>query len=212
MKKSSQNKRPLSRGNRNSGEVVVRHPPMIQMSFQGTKTLRFIASGVHKDIITVKNLLDTLIIATSATTGNDIFESIRLKSVEMWAQSASSAVTLTLGFISNGVGGDAPTKIYSDTAMGPNEPAHLICRPPKNSSAGFWQSGFSTNQLFEINAVAATIIDVTFDYVLMTDSYVSAAANPLAGATAGILYARGLDGLGSGTSNYALAGGTYPPI
>jgi hypothetical protein len=214
VKPSKTSQKNGSRASLKQSMITVKHPPQIQMTFSGSKTLRFTSTVAAKTVFTVTNVLDTLIVATSATTGSDLMESIRIKSIEMWAVDVNSSyaapTTLTAEFVGNAAFGDTPTRIYSDTAVGPNEPAHLKCYPPANSSAGFWHSGYASDTLFVLNVVKGTIIDVTFDYVLSSDGYNSGPANPLIGATAGIIYSRGLDGIASASTKYPMAVGSYP--
>lgn len=153
------------------------------------------------DQLSIKDLLTSFVMATSATTANSLFTSFKLNSVEMWGPMASDLVPVTVSCEFNfnttsGLGG--PSKFVSDTSMGSNMCAHVKAIPPPGSTARFWQSdAASGDNLVLLNGPANTVVDLSVSYVL-NDSGSAGAAITLVAATAGIVYSRKPDVSSSG--------------
>jgi len=195
--------------------VNLSHPKQLSMIFTGSKTLRFLQSvGTSSTTFTAKNVLDTLLMASTAILGFDIIQSYRVRHVEVWAANATSniPVSVSVQFVATGTSGEAPTKVFTDTSIGASEPAHVKAIPPKDSASGFWQGQNSATNLFVINSPQGAIIDVCFEYCLLSEGASQAATNALVGATPGVLYGRGLDGVAIGATGYAMIPGSYPGI
>lgn len=88
----------------------------------------------------------------------------------------------------------------TDITMG-TLPAHIIARPPPNSSPSFWisQGGDldNTNTLIAINGPLGTVVDLVMDCVLV-DNEAQSAGPTTTGMTTGTVYYNYLDGRGSG--------------
>lgn len=165
--------------------------------------MRFRCTTAGSQAVTFANLLDTMLVATTATTGFDLWDAVKVNFVEMWSVPTSGVTTVTIEFPGAlGVGaGDG--RIASDTSVGLS-PAHIKVRPSRVSAAGQWQT---TNALtaFSLNQCPQdTVIDVDCSFRNSTLAPQSVAAAPVA-ANPGQFYYRGLDGL-------ALAGTKFPAI
>jgi hypothetical protein len=152
--------------------------------------------------ITFQNLLDLLIMATSATTGADLFSAVRIKSVECWTTPILGTVsTVEVVFDGNTVGAIGDQRIHTDSSMG-IEPAHIIARPrPKSTAAMFQESGAIA--AFFLTVPTGTVVDVNLSFKQNMLGSGVATQNALVAATTGAVYARGLDGLPLATTKLA---------
>jgi len=180
---------------------MIPHPPTLGNYLVTHKCrLRFIMGAAASTSITYANLLDTILIATSATAGSDLFHRVRIRGVEMWGIAAlgtSSSVSCQFVGAASGFFGDG--RFHTDTSMG-IEPAHLIARPDANSLADLFQNS-STQIAFLIEGIAGTVVDVMLTFQQLNNINVSA-SDALVAATAGTLYWRGLDGIAISTTNF----------
>jgi hypothetical protein len=185
---------------------MIAHPPQLP-SYGITRDvrLRFTATAASANAITFQNLLDTILVATSATTASDLFEAVRVNSVELWAIAAlGTPATVILIFEGLTAGAIGDQKTHTDTSMGV-QPAHVKARPDKLTQAGQFQAS-SAAPAFRLNVPAGTIIDVslTLRQPMLGENVSS--QNVLVGATAGTLYYRGLDGKTTSLTNYPVLG------
>jgi len=169
------------------------HPPQIRPAISGSKTFRFNtqANAASEEAISQANLVDLLVMATSASTSALLFNSIRLRKVEMWAAPQQGGAPAHISVTGTVAG---PTNRKSDVSMGVT-PAHVRWNPSPNSIADLWyEAGASSQSLFTITAGNETIVDVTVDYIVQCDD--NAIAGPVpSGATAGVIYGVPLDGI-----------------
>jgi hypothetical protein len=147
--------------------------------------------------ITRGNLLNMVLVATSAVTTVRTFEAIRLRKVEMWAN------PVALGSAPNNIqvewlGENSPSTVISDTGMGVR-PGHVASVPPSSSSNRWWSiSGTSeTDIIFSMILPADSVIDVTVD-VRFVEQEAPTAGDVPAGASIGQVYGDYLDGIASG--------------
>jgi hypothetical protein len=177
-------------------------PPIADVAITYRRRLRFNASSAFDGTITYQNLLDSILVAATATQGYQLFEVVRIAEVEVWhCPMASSVSTVIVEFDGQNTGLIGDSKIHQDTSMGIH-PAHVRARPGKMSQARLFQaSGAST--AFRLVAPSGSVVDVTVE---LRGEYNAATtvATALVGATAGAVYRRGLDG-------QAIASTVLPP-
>jgi len=189
------NQRNGPREDRGDGELMhVTHPPQIpSYTLRHSTKLRFVSSAAFDTVITWQNLLDTILVAATATTGFDVFETVKIRFVEVWAAPLlGSAVSVSVAFAGLTAGQVGDQKIHTDTSMGV-QPAHVKARPDRKSLASDFQSSGATNA-FTLTVPAGAVIDVALTFIGIFAS-AKAAQNALVAATAGAFYVRGLDGL-----------------
>jgi len=174
------------------------HPPQID-SYQviHSTTLRFtITAAVTQKQFTFGNLLDSMLVATTAILGYQLFDLVRIRKIRLWGQ-AALGTSSTCEVQYNTATGD--TNIHTDTSLG-IKPAFVHAKPSQQSLASFWSLNTAGN-CFSITAPAGSIIDVHLSF--KTSSQVpTAAANALVGANIGEFYFRGLDGLAIAATNF----------
>jgi len=204
------NQRPSRRSGRKSGprgrDQIIAHPPQLP-SYGITRDvrLRFQALAATGQAITFQNLLDTILVAIGATTAADLFEGVRVNSVEMWAIAAlGTPATLVLVYDGTTVGAMGDQKTHTDTSMG-IEPAHVKAGPDRLTQAGQFQPS-SANTAFRIDVPAGTVIDVSLTLRQPVLGQVVSSQNGLVGATAGTVYYRGLDGKTTALTNFPVLG------
>jgi len=183
-------------------QTGISHPPAIQEYAvrHGTR-LRFVTNTTVGQAITYQNLLDTLLMAATTTTGFDMFEAVKVRSVEAWCdQTAGNAATIQVIFDGVSVGSVGDQRMHTDTSMG-IQPAHVKCRPSSKSLASLFQLS-SNNTAFYIGCPSGTVVDVELTFVQSTTLTAVATQNVLVGAVPGAPYWRGLDGLATATTKF----------
>jgi hypothetical protein len=167
--------------------------------------MRFSAVAGASTAITFQNLLDTILVATSGTTAADLFQAVRVNSVELWSIAAQGTpTTCSLVFDGAVVGAAGDQKVHTDTSMGV-EPAHVRARPDPLTQAGQFQPS-TNNTAFFVECPAGAVIDVSMTLRQPVNGAAVSSQNVLVGATAGAVYFRGLDGLKAGTTNFPVLG------
>jgi hypothetical protein len=198
MGKRMRNKRSTrKRGGRGRGGSLGHVPPFTP-TIKFSHKFRFVngtASGTHT--ITRGNLLNSVLVATSTTTTVRVFEAVRVKHVEIWANPTalgSAPTSLSLEWL----GPYGPSTVVSDTTMGVS-PAHIRTTPPASSSDRWWcMSGFNeTDDLFTLILPVDCVIDVTLD-IRMVEQEAPTQGDSGTGLTLGQLYGDYLDGVTSG--------------
>lgn len=170
------------------GGTELRHSP----------TLRFVANAAFVGNITFQNILDTMLVATTATALSDVFQSVKIRHVEVFALpvvGGAASVSVEFSGVTAGAVGDQ--KIHSDTSMG-IQPAHVLARPDRRALAGQYQLSSAANAI-TLACPAGSVIDIGLELVGQFGSN-TAAQNAGVAATAGAFYLRGLDGLAVATS------------
>lgn len=189
------------------------HPPQISMTFHGTKKLRFTTGNVGaQGTFTSANIGNCIVVASSAVAAYLIMETIKIKSIEVWtmSQTLNMPATCSVQFFGGTTNPGSSSRVYTDTSLGSTLPAHVRASPAPGSAAYLWQTTSSSTNLFEVNTYGYSIIDIDFEYNLSSESYSQAAGAALVGATAGVLYGRGLDSLGVGTTTFPMIVGSFP--
>jgi len=181
-------------------------PLQLKANLEMKHQFRFLSSSATATAISDATLLNEcgVVANTAGTTGYNIFKTVKVNRIELWSPPASqgSAVTCSVLFPS---GNNAPSREYSDTSVSVSEPAHVVCSPPPQSLAGFWQNGVSGVSLFTLVAPAGTIIDVWVSLVLNDGTATSGNTATLVAGIVGVVYYCSLD---SSTA----AGSLYAPI
>jgi hypothetical protein len=143
-------------------------PPQVDLCPVQTMLFRFLATGNSSITIYRRNLL-CLIMEQAAVAGPlvSIFESVRLKKVEMWGGSSTNDITpsnVALEWADT----RGNSKIINDYGT-INRPAHIVCKPAKGANAGMWSSmdaAYINEPLFTLTYTTSTVIDVTVNYCI----------------------------------------------
>jgi len=185
---------------------MISHPPQMQdVGLKREVRLRFLASSAFSGNITYQNLLDILNVAATAVTAFDLFISVKIKFVEIWASALTNAsATVTLIYDGGVVGLVGDQKLHTDSSMG-IEPAHIRCVPAPMSAAALYQES-SNNVAFVLVVPAGAVVDVSLSLRNPLNGGQVQTANAPAAATAGILYMRGLDGAAKAASAFTPVG------
>jgi hypothetical protein len=198
-------------------DLIPQNLPSIQDQLCVGMRLRFIstASGNNNGAITVsyQNLLDSWLIAGSATAGYQLFDFVKIKRVTVRAMgvgypyvSASTVVAPTVtvgidfpGLVAGALGGG---KQVSDTALGTTRPAFCTLKPdPRSQQAQYQPSSSVTAFVVRFvdganapNPVAGAVVDVDCVFRNSADVNPAAVASAISGAQPGAIYFGGLDG------------------
>jgi hypothetical protein len=189
---------------RQMAQTLIPRPPSIgTYNIRHNVRVRFITNATVLANITFQNLLDTILISTSATAGFDLFEFVKIRRIEMWALGtigSSDALSLQYGGGTTGVVGD--NRIHVSNSMG-IEPAYINAKPSPKALVSNYQMS-TTAVAFTLEAPAGCVVDVELSFI---NSYGSAVAaqNALVAAAVGTVYLRGLDGLAAATTKFTPA-------
>lgn len=177
------------------------HPPQLDgVQLKHGVALRFTSGAAGTTSVTFQNLLDTYLVATSATAVANVFQTVKIRCVEAWALpviGGASTITLEYSGTTGSILGDQQT--HMDTSMGVS-PAHVKARPSVRCLAANYQIA-NAGTAFLIIAPAGTVVDVHLTFRGQFAGTL-AAQNASVGATAGCFYLRGLDGLAAATTNW----------
>jgi hypothetical protein len=182
--------------------VHTARPPTIHPQLVYHQRFRFQCLVSGSQNVTFADLLDLYLVATSATAVYDVFDAVRVNFVEIWAASVSFGAPLSIYLEFNGAntaGLTGNAKAYSDTVMS-TEPAHLLCRPGKNTASGMWNES-SSNVAWSMTVPVNAIIDVDCSFRNLV-SPPQPAQVVAVGATIGQFYYRGLDGVAVATTKF----------
>jgi hypothetical protein len=187
----------------------IAHPPQILPQIKHRQRLRFVTnvaiSANAPNAVATLNLLDAILIATTATQGYQLFDAVKVHLIELWAPpsaSLSTPVTCGVSFPGNTTGDAGDGRIIADTSVSV-QPAHVVARPQKLSAAAMWQGTASGFNVFSLFGPTGMVVDVECLF-RNADTAPAVVTNALVAATTGQLYYRGLDGL-------AIAGTKFVP-
>lgn len=167
--------------------------------------MRFQTNAAASANITFQNILDTVLVATGATAGSDLFEAVRINSIEAWAASVTGApTTVEVVFSGATVGAAGDQKLHTDTSMG-IEPAHVKARPDPLTQAGQFQPS-SADIAMQLDVPSGTVIDLSLTFRQPVLGTAVSSQNVLVAATAGVVYYRGLDGKATATTVFPVVG------
>jgi len=158
--------------------------------------------------VTFQNLLDSWMVATSATTASQLFDFVKIKKIVIRAMANAAygggipfaAVTVGVEFtgLTSGVLGSGKNRQNSGLAT---TPVFLSVKPDRMAQAAQWQPS-SAGTAFVIrcadfagNMVAGSLIDVHVALKNSADISPAAIGTARAGMTTGNLYFGSLDGL-----------------
>jgi len=185
-------------------------PPPFQPNLLVRRKFRFESSAAVTAPISSTDLFDLVVMACTSTTAFDVYNSVRLRGVEIWGPMASDLkpVTVSVEYFGSGAVG-SPATLFSDTSMGSMMCAHVKTKPPKASAPSLWlDASQSATVVFTVKLPANSIIDVDLDLILQNGTGAVPAGASVAGATAGVVYVRSLDSTGAA----ALLPVSYPTI
>jgi hypothetical protein len=185
---------------RGDGDRAISHPPQIaSYGITHNTRLRFVTNAaVSQTSITFENLLDQIVVGTSATTVSDLFQQVRVRSVEMWAVPVvGSAVSVQCEYRNQVAGFTGDSKIHTDTSMGV-QPAHLRAKPAPRSGTALFQFSQAT-PAFTLTCPSGTVVDVSLSFRGFPNLNTAAQQASVA-TTVGAWYFRGLDALPKATT------------
>jgi hypothetical protein len=180
------------------------HPPALaNIGLSHSVRMRFIAQSAQDYSVTFQNLLDIWLFTTGAASAYQIFNRVKVRRVSVWAiPILGQATTAEVIFGGASIGATGAPKTCTDTSMGV-QPAHVAVKPDARSTAAQYQPSVA-DVAFTVNCPAGSVVDVEATY-LQEYGVSTASQNVPAGATAGFIANRGLDGL-------AKAGTQFLPV
>lgn len=180
----------------------VQHPPQIQSyGIVHSTRLRFSAvAAANATLITFQNLMDLINVALTTVTAAQLFRTVRIRKVSVWAVPAlGTSATCEVVYIAGTTGFAGDLKIHTDTSMG-IQPAHVSAKPAARSAAALFQESAAT-VAFSLTCPAGAVVDVELTFRGVPNAFVATQNAPV-GVTAGAWYYRGLDGLAKAGTNF----------
>lgn len=116
--------------------------------------------------------------------------SVKVNQISIWSPPASQGAAVTCSCDFAGFG-NSPSREYSDTSVSVSTPARIMCTPPPQSLAAFWQVA-GTTTLFTITAPTGSIIDVVMSLIVQ-DNDVAQAVSAIATGVLATTYYLSLD-------------------
>ncbi len=154
------------------------------------RSFRYRANAAISTTITSDTFaLRLLAVGSGATQTSSIVQNLRLRSVEVWAppDPTTFAATTSVEF-SDGAAVGTASQIFTDTALGSSQLAHVRCVPRPGSAASLWSDGTGiTTWGVRIVLPINSIVDFTFEVVFKDDGNAGGVVT-VAAATLGVLY------------------------
>ncbi len=163
--------------------------------------LKFVANAsTSLQDITWANIMDWIVLATTATQGYDLFYNVRLHSVEIWSPDADTAVVPSNCAISFPSTTQGDERTYQ--CIGAGGPGYVKAKPSNKSAGGlFWQASSSVVAFQLLGVNTGTLFQVSLTYRLGYNS-ATAAGQALSSATAGKVYLRGMDAKSAASTSF----------
>lgn len=188
------------------GQVL---PPVSDQLAQGI-TMRFRTTSAFTGVVGINfyNLLDTWIIAGTATNGYQLWDFVKVRRVTVRAgtqvggagSTQTPSATVSVEFPGLVIGASGSGRVKTTTSLTPVVPAVATLTPGHQTSAGLWQPS-SNDTAFVIRAVdnvggalIGAIVDVEMSFKNSPLVTPQAVASAISGATPGQIYFGSLDG------------------
>ncbi len=197
-------------------EMQVHNPPPYSPTTVVSRVFRFsiLSASGGTFTLTPCKLCAVQGIGTGVNSVIQLYESVRVRYVEIWASPPQngSVVSCTVSYPGSALGISGPNYTKSDYSMGMTKSAHVKLRPSKTSQASQWQSGstsLGTNTLFQITlsnpsgtANQAYVVDVALTLRMTTDARTTNnSVTTVSAGTAGGFYNLALDNPAGGTGS-----------
>jgi len=161
--------------------------------------------------VTFTNLLDAILVATTAVLGVQVYDAVRVKRVRAWVVlnqavggAAAPGATVSISFPGGTTGVVGSQMETNATSISTTEPAFCELTPdPRSGQALYNSNGAVAAFRIDERGASRITIEADLEYRYNNDNAPTGLANALVGATAGQFYFRGLDGL-------AIAGTAWP--
>ncbi len=196
MNNNNNNRRRRNRrvNNSDSGRNSIVGPPSILVVTPQSFTVRYKTNATISSSVLFSDLFATYGIAVSTTSVVSLWESVRLRKIEMWGPSGSTIGVNPETTNNSQYGCRTISRIDSSVSDAFN--SHIVYRPQKNSVQDNWVQRDSASvsgnyTLVGLTAPINTIIDITFNCLLSNDLTL---ARVVAGATVGTIYSKTLGG------------------
>jgi len=188
--------------------MIPRPPKLNDYGVTYNRTLRFVASSAIAQNFTFQNLLDLVLLTTTATAPFDVFFAVKIRNIKAWATPALGSVEeIIVMFDGAAVGFVGDRKTHVGTSMG-IEPAFVSCSPMKSTLASKFQVS-SSAVAFNLQCSGGTVIDLSLAFRADTLGNPIPAQNVSVGANVGTIAYRGLDGLATATTKLPPPNGIY---
>jgi hypothetical protein len=159
---------------------------------------RYIASQSVSDLITIGDLLNQFLVATSATTGYSYAGMVRIKKVRVLSPLTTQGTSITITLKPEGSDTtlnnfNTVREQYLDTSTSIDVPAYLALTPSKDTPFGSWHKNVNVNTtgpLLLVNCPSGTTLDLLLEYIERSSSVVTPTyAKAITGANVGVIYA-----------------------
>jgi len=164
-------------------------PVQFESNVRSHHRYRFTATaGVVGKVITDTSVVGSLggVVTVLNTAVVAIFQSFRIKRLEMWSAPSAQGSNATCSVEWFGFG-NSPNTEFSDTTLSTAKNAVVSCKPPANALASFWQKATGT-PLFILTCPAGTIVDLILDTILSDDEGAGTVVTIASGSLGALVY------------------------
>jgi hypothetical protein len=169
----------IKRNPRKQSDVTPQHPPSFNSTIVGFKRFRYQAVDTSVSTgytVTAPEVVAQLVMLIDNSIGATrcLFTNVKIKRVSLWspvqtevASGISTPQTVGIEFNSSTTGGITnPNTRMTDTSVGNTRVAAVSYKPPKMSSAAFWQGSASTGDAFILYYTKGAILDVEVSFTI----------------------------------------------
>ena len=185
----------LVRVNANSRNPIICLPEIVTNPVLSTYR-RFICTSAVSGSISIADLLNQFMVATTSVLANSILYAIRLKKIRALCPVTTQGTSVFCSMIP--IAGDtsnnsfsAVPETYIDTSSSIDVPAYLHLTPSIKTPFGSWHfSNTTSSNLLLVQFPTGTCVDILFEYLLRpSNASASTYTRAIAAGTAGKLYA-----------------------
>lgn len=193
------------RGNRSRGPT---QPPPFSSTIAKRMIVRWTTTGaINNLVVTFVNIGDIYNVAMTATSAAQVWNSVvKVHRLSVWgAAPANGAIsTATVDFEGVAVGAVGQSTRFSDTVTGTARGPIVHAYPSADCQAAQFQpANGNNNTCFQMTCPSQSIVELEYTGVNDENGGHQNVANAPVGATAGIFYCRGLDGIALATTQFA---------
>jgi hypothetical protein len=154
---------------------------------------RFINTTSVSGFLTIYDLLNQFMIATSTTLLNSYIDAIRIKKIRMLCPVTTQGTSVSCSLqpyapdTTNNLFSAVPEK-YIDTSASIDIPAYLSLNPKITTPLGAWHRAILVDSnLVQVIAPPGTTFDILFEYIILSGASASTYTRAVTGATVGVL-------------------------
>lgn len=188
----------ISVSNSNRREPIISLPEIVQNPIQEVYR-RYVCSAGVNGFITIYDLLNQFLFATSSTTAYSTVQAVRIKKIRVLSPITTQGTTTVVSLMPTGRDTtnnnfNSLNQQYTDSSTSIDVPAYLSLNPSVQTPFGSWHLNTNVDSnLLTINCPAGTTMDILYEFInrqpasmVLTPTYVVTTT----GMTTAVLYCK----------------------